>query len=326
MNLDNKRLKILLDMIETVFGKQLTIEDVHKMIKMENLEDCKQYMKVILDFYFDVIMSPYSQKASSHIESDRNLWVQTIFSKGCHFLSLLEGVRYFKGSRHLNPIIDFSTLFTIARNIYESLIAFEILFALPKTEDQQTIIYNLFMAHGLSERLKDLDERMLKRNPQRVKEEQDNINECKKEIETTKLYKELSKQTKNIIDNAFGKKFRYVFNDDNTINIVKYEEAYKLLNVKEDLFNNLYSFFSLHGHPSYLALCQFREAFKNEYRADIDLAKYATQCVLSFMSIFIFDYMKLNPSVKGVYDKLEEPRRFAIGMYEDSMRGENKFH
>ena len=28
---------------------------------------------------------------------------------------------------------------------------------------------------------------------------------------------------------------------------------------------------------------------------------------------------------KSMYDKLEEPRRFAIGMYEDAMRGEKKF-
>ena len=106
---------------------------------------------------------------------------------------------------------------------------------------------------------------------------------------------------------------------------VHFEEAYKLLNVKENLFNSIYSFFSHHGHPSYLSLIQFRDAFKNDYRADMDMAKHATQCILSFMSIFIVDYMKLNSDIKTMYDNLEEPRRFAIGMYEDAMRGEKKF-
>lgn len=55
------------------------------------------------------------------------------------------------------------------------------------------------------------------------------------------------------------------------------------------------------------------------------MAIHATQCMLSFMSIFIIDYMKLNSKVKAIYDNFEEPRRFAIGMYEDAMRGENKF-
>ena len=326
MNLDNKHLKILLAMIESGFSKKLTLEDVRKLVRMETIDDCKQYMKVMLDFYYDVIMSPSGRKASSYIEDDRNLWLQTMFSKGCQFEFLLEGVGYSKGISHLNPIIDFSILFTIARRVYESLIVFELLFVLPKTDEHQTIVYNLFMSHGLSERLKDLDEDVKRNNQARVQDEQNDIEECKKTIESTKLYKILDKQTKATRDNALmNRKYRYLFKEDNTMEFVQYEDAYKLLNVKENLFNSIYSFFSLHGHPSYLSLIQFRDAFKNDYRADIYMAKHATQCILSFMSIFIVDYMKLNPEAKTVYDKLEEPRRFAIGMYEDSMRGEKKF-
>jgi len=326
MGLDNKHLKLLLDMIESKFGKQLTLEDVQKLIKMETIDDCKQYMKVILDFYFDVIMSPSGRKASSYIEDDRNLWLQTMFSKGCQFVSLLDGVGYSKGISHLNPIIDFSILFTIARSAYESLIVFELLFVLPKTEEQQTIVYNLFMAHGLSERLKDLDEDVKRNNQARVQSEQNDIEECQKTIEGTVLFKKLDKQTKATIDNALRNgRYRYLFQEDNTMVFVDYKEAYKLLRVKENLFDSIYSFFSLHGHPSYLSLIQFRDAFKDDYRADMDMAKHATQCVLSFMSIFIVDYMKLNSEVKAMYERLEEPKRFAIGMYEDVMRGEKKF-
>jgi hypothetical protein len=325
MNLDNKHLKIMLDMIESIFGKQLTLEDVQKLVKMETIVDCKQYMKVMLDFYFDVIMSPSGRKASSYIEDDRNLWLQTMFSKGCQFVSLLDGVGYSKGIGRLNPIIDFSILLTIARSVYESLIVFELLFVLPKTEEQQIILYNLFMAHGLSERLKDLDKEVKTKNKKRVQEEQNDIDECKKAIEDSELYKTLSKQMKATINNAFGRKYRYIFKDDNSMEFVQYEDSYKVLNVKENLFNNIYSFFSLHGHPSYLSLIQFRDAFKNNYRADMDMAKHATQCILSFMSIFIVDYMKLNSDVKNMYNNLEESRRFAIGMYEDAMRGEKKF-
>ena len=325
MGLDNKHLKLLLDMIESMFGKRLTLEDVQKLIKMETIDDCKQYMKVMLDFYFDVIMSPSGRKASSYIEDDRNLWLQTMFSKGCQFVSLLDGVGYSKGISHLNPIIDFSILFTIARSVYESLIVFELMFVLPKTEEQQTVLYNLFMAHGLSERLKDLADEVKRNNPSRVQEEQNDINNCWKAIEETNLYTVLDKQTKAMLKNAFGLKYRYVFNDDNTLHFIQFENAHPLLKVKENLFDSIYSFFSLHGHPSYLSLIQFQDAYKNDYRADMDMAKHATQCILSFMSIFIIDYMKLNPEVKTMYDKLEEPRRFAIGMYEDAMRGEKKF-
>ena len=327
MEFSKEQLKKLSDLFGAKVEKQLTIEEVQKFVRLDTIDDCKQYLTVMLDFYFDVIKSPEGRKATSPFEDERNIWLQTMFSKGCQFKSLLDGVGYSKGASHLKPIIDFSILFTIARCVYESLIAFEILFVLPKTEDKQTIVYNLFMAQGLSERLKDLDEDMRSHNPTRVQEEQNDIDECRKAIEGTKLYKTLDQQTKATIDYALGngKRFRYIFKDDNTMEFIQYEKAYTLQNVKENLFNSLYSFFSLHGHPSYLSLIQFRDAFKDEYRADIDMAKHATQCVLAFMSIYIVDYMKLVPEIKTMYDKLEEPRRFAIGMYEDAMRGEKKF-
>ena len=327
MEFSKEQLKKLSDLFGAKVEKQLTIEEVQKFVRLDTIDDCKQYLTVMLDFYFDVIKSPEGRKATSPFEDERNIWLQTMFSKGCQFKSLLDGVGYSKGASHLKPIIDFSILFTIARCVYESLIAFEILFVLPKTEDKQTIVYNLFMAQGLSERLKDLDEDMRSHNPTRVQEEQNDIDECRKAIEGTKLYTTLDQQTKATIDYALGngKRFRYIFKDDNTMEFIQYEKAYTLLNVKENLFNSLYSFFSLHGHPSYLSLIQFRDAFKDEYRADMDMAKHATQCVLAFMSIYIVDYMKLVPEIKTMYDKLEEPRRFAIGMYEDAMRGEKKF-
>lgn len=327
MEFSKEQLKKLSDLFGAKVEKQLTIEEVQKFVRLDTIDDCKQYLTVMLDFYFDVIKSPEGRKATSPFEDERNIWLQTMFSKGCQFKSLLDGVGYSKGASHLKPIIDFSILFTIARCVYESLIAFEILFILPKTEDKQTIVYNLFMAQGLSERLKDLDEDMRSHNPTRVQEELNDIDECRKAIEGTKLYKTLDQQTKATIDYALGngKRFRYIFKDDNTMEFIQYEKAYTLLNVKENLFNSLYSFFSLHGHPSYLSLIQFRDAFKDEYRADMDMAKHATQCVLAFMSIYIVDYMKLVPEIKTMYDKLEEPRRFAIGMYEDAMRGEKKF-
>ena len=326
MEFSKEQLKKLSDLLKSRSEKQLTIEEVQKFIQLDTIDDCKQYLRVMLDFYFDVIKSPEGRKATSYIEDDRNIWMQTLFREGFHFLSLLDGVGYNKGIDRLNPIVDPSVLFSVARRIYESVIAFEILFVIPDSEDKKAILYNLFMAHGLSERLKNIDEEMRSHNPERVAEEQKGIDDCLREIEGTDLYSELDQQTKNIIKNAFGKKFRYIFKEDNSLEFVNYDDADKLLRIKNNMLKGTYSYFSLHGHPSYVSIFQFRDAFNNDSRADISLmAPHATQCVLAFMSFFIVDYMKLVPEIKTMFDKFEEPRRFAIGMYEDAMRGEMKF-
>lgn len=303
----------------------MTMEEVFELTQMRSLEDCKRYMRVMLDFYFEVIQSPEGRKCSSALEDDRNIWFQQMFSTGCHFLSMLDGVGYQKGVDRLNPIVDPDVLFTVGRRMYESVVVFDTLFIIPKDKDRQTILYNLFMAHGLSERLKDLDEEMKSHHPERVASEEADIAACKDAIVSCPLYEQFDNQTKKQIDFIFGKKFRYVITDDHKLEFVDFDKAYQILGVKEDLFQSLYSFFSLHGHPSYLSVCQFRDAFKPGVRSDWKMAQHATQCALSFMSIFIVDYMKLNPEVKAMYDKMEMPRRFAIGMYEDAMRGERKF-
>jgi len=303
----------------------MTIEDVSELTRMSDLAACKRYMKIMLDFYFEVIKSREGRKCNSAMDDDRNIWLQQIFSMGCHLLSLLDGVGFQKGIDRINPIIDPDVLFTISRRIYESVVIFDALFLLPKDKDHQTILYNLFMAHGLSERLKGLDNDVRKKHPERIDTEEKDIAECWDTIVNSRLYTRLDNQTKKQIENAFGKKYRYTFSEDDKLEFINYETAYKILRVKENLYEHIYSFFSLHGHPSYLSVCQFRDAFKNEYRADLMMAEHATHCALSFMSIFIVDYMKLNSEVKTIYDKMEYPRRFAIGLYEDAMRGEHKF-
>lgn len=326
MSIDERHMKNLIKMIEsTQFNEQLSEEDLNKFIRLESIDECKLYMKVMLDFYFDAFNPLLNRVGTSEYEQDRDLWLQTIFSKGCSFLLLLDGISYSKGFCHLNKIVDFTTLFAIARRIYESLIAFELLFVIPKTPDQQIIVYNLFVAHTLSERLRNLDEEFHKETPERIEEERKGFADCKKNIEETKLYKTLNKQTKHVILNAIGKKFRYLFKEDNTMEFIEYDKAHRLLNVKEGIFDSIYSHLSLHGHPSYLSLIKFHESFKPDSRQDLHMAYFATQSILSFMSIFIIDYMKINPTAKELYDKLEEPRRFAIGMYEYGMREEKKF-
>lgn len=296
------------------------MEKVGEFTKMDTLNDYKDHMRIMLDFYFDVIQSFKGNKASSELEDDCNIWIQQMFSMGNHFLSLLDGVGYRRGTTILNPIIDPDILFTVVRRIYESVVVFETLFILPKDENHQTILYNLFMAHGLSERLRVIDDEMRKDYQERIAEEERNIEACKKAIKECPLYATLDKQRKSVIDNAFGKKYRYVFSEDDKLESIKYETAYKVIRVKEELFNSLYSFFSLHGHPSFLSICQYREAFVPEHREDVMMAKFATECTLSFMSIFIVDYMKLNPLVKRMYDKLELARQCIIGKYEYMMR------
>ena len=54
MSIDERHMKNLIKMIEsTQFNEQLSEEDLNKFIRLESIDECKLYMKVMLDFYFD---------------------------------------------------------------------------------------------------------------------------------------------------------------------------------------------------------------------------------------------------------------------------------
>lgn len=304
-------------MIVSDIEKPFTKEDVDRLFKMEKIEDCKQYLKLMVDFYFDAInLLSLDSSEKSDLDKDKDLWLQMMFSKGCQFMSLLDGFSYSRGANQLMPVIDFTILFTLTRHIYEWLVSFEILYCLPKTENQKKIINNLFKAQGLKERLESFEKDSNTRYLERLEEERNSINACKKEIENTLLYKRLPQESKQIIDNAFGKKFRYYFDEEGTLKSIKYgggNKEYKILGITNDsLMNGMYSFFSLHSHPSHISLIQFRDAYKETNRGDKSMAKFATRCTVSFMSIFITDFMTVTPLVKTLLNDLDEYQSAAI--------------
>ena len=306
------------------YNNEISMEDIEDIISLKDIASCKRYMHLMLDFYFDAI--EYSRECSSPMQLDANIWLQTIFTKACAFFNLLDGINYAKSGVELKTVLDPSLLFTIARRIYESVVDFNILYIQPHTLQQKEILYNLFISAGLSERLKNWDESLRTKYPERTRQEEKDIQNCRDAIENNALWTSLSKETQQIIRNALNfRKFRYKFNSANELTLIKWENAYAILKIRKDLYESMYSFFSLHSHPSYLALIQFRDAFASNVRQDVQMAIYATRCILSFMSIFIVDYMATFPKVRDKFNELGLPVRFAIGMYEDIMRGESKY-
>lgn len=180
------------------------------------------------------------------------------------------------------------------------------------------------MAQGLVERLKDLDDEMRQSHPERIAKEKADIAACKQEIEETTLYQHLDAQAQNALQQKIGKSYRIRFTEEGTFQKVNFEDAYKYFGVKDNPYHGVYSYQSLYAHPSYLFLCQFREAYKDNCQGSVDLAKFTTQCVLSYVSIFIIDFIKLNSELQNWFNNQDSNRQFLIGLYEDAMRGGGK--
>lgn len=299
----------------------MTEEEYKQIVKLNTLQSCRDYMKVMTDFYFSTIIATGKKPVHTVNLNDARTWLQMMFSKGVHFTKALEGFDYSKGFCHLNRITDHTVLFSLVRDMYESYITFRLIYTLPSTEQQSDLLYYLFAHAGLQERFDNLSEDAKSNNPEWLRDQQQQIYACKHNIFENELYKN-NEGVRKAVDNALKPKvnrYRYRFAEDNQMVFVPYEqdETLKLLGINSSVFEGMYHFFSLMTHPSYVAIDQFSVAYKNLEEGSVMLASTATRYAISILSLFIREYAKLFSEVQTQFSMLPESKRHLISLYGD---------
>lgn len=292
-----------------------------RIVKLDTLESCRDYMKVMTDFYFDTIFATGKKPVHTVNLNDARTWLQMMFSKGVHFTKALEGFEYSKEFCRLNRITDHTVLFSLVRDMFESYVVFRLIYTLPKTEQQSDLLYYLFAHAGLQERFDNSSEDAKSHNPEWVQDQQQQIDACKQNIYNNELYTNNEGVCK-VVDNALRpnvNKYRYRFTEDCQMVFVHYEqdETLRLLGINSSVMVGMYHYFSLMAHPSAVAIDQFSEAYKNLEEGSIMLASTATRYALTIQSLFIREYAKLFPEVNTLFSMQSELQSHLISLFGD---------
>lgn len=296
-------------------------EEYKRIVKLDTLESCRDYMKVMTDFYFDTIFATGKKPVSTVNLNDARTWLQMMFSKGVHFTKTLHGFEYSNGVYHLNRITDHTVLFSQVRDMFESYVVFRLIYTLPKTEQQSNLLYYLFAHAGLQERFDISSEDAKNHNPEWVQDQRQQIDACKNNLYENELYKH-NESVRKVVDNALKpnvNKYRYHFTDDNKMVFVHYEseETLKLLGINSSVMKGMYHYFSLMAHPSVVAIDQFSVAYKNLEEGSIMLASTATHYAITILSLFIREYAKLFPEVQTLFSMQPELQNHLISHFGD---------
>jgi hypothetical protein len=95
-----------------------------------------------------------------------------------------------------------------------------------------------------------------------------------------------------------------------------------VMELNKDIFDNIYTYFSLYSHPSQVAVFQFENMFDMESEAFKTLTTTNLKYCFSLMSVFIADYINLFPQVKKTFEKLEIVEQIAINAHNKMLRGD----
>ena len=303
------KLNIAVDMIET-----------YNLTRCFSVADCKRYLKIFSDFLFDAMGVLHKKGERTYALAEAKLILQQVFFKILCVNKMLDGVSYDNDRVRLNNVIDYSSLHSIVREVYELLLVVELLYVKPDTEEKKLVMFDLFQIQGFKERQKYSV--TTEENKERLSGEFKELELCVDEIRNTQFYKGLEKEERSKIDYYIKDGIFRVVLDDNNFRKVDFENLGEICGVQKGLFDNVYSFMSLHAHPSYISLMQLEEAYKKRETWE-SLSCSAVMQMISLLSIFVSDYCRIFEMMKELYNHQPDNIRFALDFYNHSFRGDD---
>lgn len=294
------------------------------LFSVNTIPDCIELLDKFISAYLEIVLKHNYDPVSTQAEADSRMAFQMFVTKALSIKKILQGIEYDDGINHLNRIIDPTILITLIRNMFEALCAFELVYVLPNSADKKLIAHNLYQIAGLKYRQRFAYENMKPEHQKLLDSEKEDIEVYIKEIKDTELYKTLDSKNKSQIDNAIkDKNYQLYINRDNKVKRYGWGDIPKLYGIKLDFFKDIYTYFSLNAHPSYISILQFRDMFKKDDNpVFVQLAVTGMKSCFVFLSICLADYIRLFPQVMNTYGSFSIEDQILLNFHNRLARGE----
>jgi len=283
-----------------------------------------EHLNYFIKCFHDFIIN-HNEEASSNEKKDAKIILQMMYSKLIHLKKILEGVS------HLNlkepstyPTIDPTIVTSLIRNIHETVCLFNIVYDSPDSEEKRKIVHNLWVSSGLKYRQRFSAFATTEENKQKADNELKEIEKIKTAIEDTSYYKGLDEQNQKKIQTKLKKKDYKVKLEDNNVCFLSWGEISKEFVINSNIFDELYTYFSLYAHPSHVSVFQFEDLIKVDDESNIKIINTNIRYCLMLSSIFLGDYIRLFPETKATYESRSEIEQIMLNFYNRILRGDDK--
>ena len=300
-------------------------KEIERLTSLDTIDDLFDLIDIFERFLYRVMESQdFTDKTDK--ESDAMTVLQMIFVKLLAARKLLSGVDYVDsetGSK-LNNLIDPTTIATHVRDTFETIAMFYIVYIKPENEDERLILYNLWALSGLNYRQQFTKNAAGEESKQILNDDQGLIEELTNQIQNCALFKKLNDiNQKKILTAIETKDYKIIF-EGNDVKLLSWEDTFKTMNLKKNLFDDAYTYFSFYSHPSNVSVFQFNQMFGQENSTYVDIAKYNFKNLMVLLSIFIHDYIKLFPDRMKIFESLSLKDQLMIDAFNVLFRGHNK--
>lgn len=294
-----------------------------RLTGLHTIKDCIDLFDIFLEYLWIVIWEHHKDPVYSLANKDARILNQMMFTKVTHLKKLVEGVGYqAKDGSRLNDIIDPTIVASLIRNVFETVSVFNLIFRNPKSEDEKAIIYGLWVISGLNYRQRFDSNASSQESIKKLEDEKKQIDQIISEIKNTDLFKTLDDKNKGKIENVIRQKdYKIRFKNAEVINLT-WQDMCIVMGLNEELFGNIYTYFSLYAHPSQVSVFQFEHMFDKTDEAFKFLTASNLKYCCSLLSVFIADYINLFPETKVTFEKMEIEKQIALNALNKLLRGD----
>lgn len=287
-------------------------QEFFRLTKLKKIKDCSDLVKIFLNYFLQVIIKHQSE-AKSKADAQAIIINQMIFAKIFLLKNLIKGINFHAEDRtESTNIIDPTIVASNLRNLYETVGMFNLIYINTKTDDEKTILYNLWVSAGLKfrQRFKPLANTDEHKN--KIIDEQKQIAELKSEIENTELYKSLNKKEQRKIQTKLNDKDYKIQFKDNKVMFLNWQNLVPVMGIRKGIMDTNYTYLSLYSHPSNVSVFQFGEMFSDSEESYLQIAAFNFKIYFFLLSIFIKDYITLFPNVLNTFNNLIQIEQLVI--------------
>lgn len=292
------------------------------LMQLNSIIACKVLLNKYITYFFKIVKKHHYDPVHNQAEADARIWFQMFMSKTMNIKSILDGIEYDDGYDHLKKVIDPTILLTLIRNLFEAVCAFEIVNIIPDTEDKKAILYNLHCIAGLKYRQRFFSPEMKEEQRVQWEEEKEDIEELTNEIRSTNLYKSLTKKNRSKIDNSIkDKNYQIKIDDNEEVKLYGWADIPQLFGMKKQFYKNIYTYFCLNAHPSYISMIQFREMFKKGEEEYIQISITGMKFCFMLLSVYLSDYIRMFPQIQKTYNTFPIEDQILLDFHNRLTRG-----
>lgn len=295
--------------------------ECERLFSCKTIKDSNDLLDIYANFFLKVILNHHKETVTTQSKAEAKIIIQMMLTKVLHVKGIITGVSHMlENGLKLNKIIDPTVVASIVRNVYEMTGLFNLIFRSTKSNEERELLYLLWVTSGLSYRQRFRGNITTNENRKKHEEERIQIANNIDKIKGSELFKGLDKKNQEKIITKLKVKDYLLRIEDKEVKFLHWHNLTEVMDIKNGILDDIYTYLSLNAHPSNVAVFQFADMFDRGKEAFPEITIFNLKIAFFLFSIFSADYIKLFPNVLKTFESLELKEQIVINFYNTTAR------